>query len=63
MFICEDCEKPITTKEFWFRHHFDKIEYYCEKCGRSHIDFRGGICDFGLMITTQEAENRRTKNE
>ena len=46
MKICEDCGKPIDEHKGWFwRHNYKDIEFYCYKCGKSHI---GGSGDFGL---------------
>ena len=47
MRTCCECGKPIDEHKVWFwKHNYDKIEFYCYKCGRSHIDEHG---DFGLM--------------
>ena len=46
MKICEDCGKPIDEHKGWFwRRYYDKIEFYCYKCGRSRIGSPG---DYGL---------------
>lgn len=54
MIKCYDCDKPITTKEFWRRYYNGNTEYYCNKCARSHVGGYG--YDFGLMLTTKEEE-------
>ena len=47
MKICAQCGKPIDEHKLWFwRRYYSDIEYYCYKCGRSHID---GRSDYGLM--------------
>ena len=45
-FKCEDCHQEIDLKDYWWRHYFDHIEYYCPVCARGHIGIPG---DFGLI--------------
>lgn len=57
MFTCKECGRELH-EEFWFRHCYQDIEYYCDKCAFGHMDEYGR---FGLMLTTESVENRRRK--
>jgi len=36
--FCADCGKPIDEHKGWFwRRYYQGYEFYCYKCGRSHI--------------------------
>lgn len=53
-FNCEDCGHEIDPSDYWWRHYFDKIEYYCPVCAKSHI----GPEDFGLIWRGSPEEAR-----
>ena len=46
-FNCEDCGQPINLNDYWWRHNYKSIEYYCPRCARSHMGGPG--YGFGLM--------------